>query len=76
MRWVFHGDKVKAIATSTDNRGRMMGRILSVVEHAQLAYIGKLEKNDDGYFVALISPNNHQPITVTHENVCAPYSLK
>ena len=31
MRWVFHGDKVKAIATSTDNRGRMMGRVLSVV---------------------------------------------
>ena len=42
MRWVFHGDKVKAIATSTDNRGRMMmGRVLSVVSHAQLQYIGK-----------------------------------
>ena len=69
MRWVFHGDKVKAIATSTDNRGRMMGRVLSVVSHAQLQYIGKLAKDDDGYFVALISPNNHQPITVTEENV-------
>ena len=46
-----------------------MGRVLSVVSHAQLQYIGKLAKDDDGYFVALISPNNHQPITVTEENV-------
>ena len=40
-----------------------------MVSHAQLQYIGKLAKDDDGYFVALISPNNHQPITVTEENV-------
>ncbi|MFW2177795.1 MULTISPECIES: ribonuclease R [unclassified Moraxella] len=69
MRWVFHGDKVKAIATSSDNRGRMNGRVLSVVEHAQESYIGKLEKDDDGFFVELISPNGHQPITVTEENI-------
>lgn len=69
MRWVFHGDTVKAVATSTDNRGRMLGRILSVVEHAQMQYIGKLQQDDDGYFVELISPNTHQPITVTDDNV-------
>lgn len=71
MRWVFHGDKVKAVATSTDNRGRMMGRILEVVEHAKLQYIGKLDKDDEGFFVDLISPNGHQPITVTDDNVQA-----
>ena len=69
MRWVFHGDKVKAVATNTDNRGRMMGRVLEVISHAQAQYIGKLEQDDDGYFVELISPNSHQPITVTDENV-------
>lgn len=69
MRWVFHGDKVKAVATNTDNRGRMMGRVLEVVSHAQEQYIGKLEQDDDGYFVELISPNGHQPITVSEENV-------
>lgn len=69
MRWVFHGDTVKAVATQTDNRGRMLGRILSVAEHAQMQYIGKLQQDDDGYFVELTSPNTHQPITVTDDNV-------
>lgn len=69
MRWVFHGDKVKAVATSSDNRGRIMGRVIEVVERAQEHYIGTLRKDDDGYFVELISPNGHQPITVTDDNV-------
>ena len=69
MRWVFHGDKVKAMATSTDQRGRMMGRIVEVVEHAQNEFVGKLTTDEDGYFVELISPNKHQPITVTEDNV-------
>ncbi len=69
MRWVFHGDKVKAVATSSDNRGRIMGRVIEVVERAQEHYIGTLQKDDDGYFVELISPNGHQPITVTDDNV-------
>lgn len=69
MRWVFHGDKVKAVATHGDNRGRMSGKILEVVEHTQLQMIGKLEQDADGYFVALASPNAHQPIGVTAENV-------
>ena len=51
MRWVFHGDKVKAVATSSDNRGRIMGRVIEVVERAQEHYIGTLRKDDDGYFV-------------------------
>lgn len=71
MRWVFHGDKVKAMATNTDQRGRMMGRILEVVEHAQSEFVGKLTSDDDGFFVELISPNKHQPITVTNDNVQA-----
>lgn len=71
MRWVFHGDKVKAMATSSDQRGRTMGRILEVVEHAQSEFVGKLTSDDDGFFVELISPNKHQPITVTNENVQA-----
>ncbi|WP_410472774.1 ribonuclease R [Faucicola mancuniensis] len=69
MRWVFHGDKVKAVATHSDNRGRINGKILEVVEHTQLQMIGKLEQDDDGYFVQLASPNAHQPIGVTAENV-------
>lgn len=71
MRWVFHGDKVKAMATSTDSRGRMMGRVLEVVEHAQSEFIGKLNSDDEGLFVELISPNKHQPITVSDDNVTA-----
>lgn len=71
MRWVFHGDKVKAMATNTDQRGRMMGRILEVIEHAQSEFVGKLTSDDDGFFVELISPNKHQPITVTNDNVQA-----
>lgn len=71
MRWVFHGDKVKAMATSSDQRGRTMGRILEVVEHAQSEFVGKLTSDDDGFFVELISPNKHQPITVINENVQA-----
>lgn len=69
MRWVFHGDTVKAVATNSDNRGRINGKILEVVEHSQLEMIGTLEQDDDGYFVQLASPNAHQPIIVTTENV-------
>ncbi len=69
MRWVFHGDTVKATATTTDQRGRMNGRILQVIQHAHPQYIGKLNKDDEGYFVELTSPNAHQPITVTDDNV-------
>lgn len=69
MRWVFHGDTVRAIATQTDNRGRMLGRVLEVVERAQMEYIGKLAHDDEGYVVELISPNGHQPITITDDNV-------
>ncbi len=69
MRWVFHGDTVQAVATSTDNRGRMEGRIIEVVERGQDSFIGTLDRDDDGYFVSLASPNIHQPITVTDDNV-------
>lgn len=71
MRWVFHGDVVQAIATTTDNRGRTEGRILEVVERPQTQFVGTLSKDDDGYFVQLASPNGHQPITLTDENVNA-----
>lgn len=69
MRWVFNGDTVKAVATLTDNRGRTEGRVLEVVERSQNNFIGTLQKDDDGYLVALASPNTHQPIMVTEENV-------
>lgn len=69
MRWVFNGDTVNAIGTTTDNRGRTEGRIIDVVERQQTQFIGTLAQDDEGYCVELSSPNNHQPITVTEENV-------
>nr|WP_317200670.1 ribonuclease R [uncultured Psychrobacter sp.] len=71
MRWVFNGDTVAAVATSTDNRGRTEGRIVDVVERQQNQFIGTLARDEDGYCVELGSPNNHQPITVTDDNVKA-----
>lgn len=71
MRWVFNGDKVNAIGTATDNRGRTEGRIVEVIERQQNEFIGTLSGDDDGYFIELGSPNSHQPITVTEENVQA-----
>lgn len=71
MRWVFNGDRVNAIGTTTDNRGRTEGRIVDVVERQQTQFIGTLAQDDEGYCVELSSPNNHQPITVTEENVQA-----
>ena len=71
MRWVFNGDTVEAIGTSTDNRGRTEGRIVDVIERQQKQFIGTLARDEDGYCVELGSPNNHQPITVTEDNVQA-----
>ncbi|PNK60898.1 ribonuclease R [Psychrobacter sp. FDAARGOS_221] len=71
MRWVFNGDTVNAIGTTTDNRGRTEGRIIEVTERQQTQFIGTLEKDDEGYMVSLSSPNNHQPITVAEKNVKA-----
>ncbi|MGP9689605.1 ribonuclease R [Psychrobacter sp. AOP22-C1-C5] len=71
MRWVFNGDTVDAVGTSTDNRGRTEGRIVDVVERRQNNFIGTLAHDEDGYCVELGSPNNHQPITVTEDNVQA-----
>ena len=71
MRWVFNGDIVDAIGTSTDNRGRTEGRIVEVTERRQNHFIGTLAQDEDGYCVELSSPNNHQPITVTDDNVQA-----
>lgn len=69
MRWVFNGDRVQAIGTHTDGRGRTEGRIVALVDRPQTQFVGKLEEDDEGYFVQLASPNNHQPITVTAEDV-------
>ena len=71
MRWVFNGDVVKAVGTSTDNRGRTEGRIVDVTERQQNQFIGTVAKDEDGYCVELGSPNNHQPITVTEDNMQA-----
>ena len=71
MRWVFNGDTVQAVGTSTDNRGRTEGRIVDIVERRQNNFIGTLAHDEEGYCVELGSPNNHQPITVTEENVQA-----
>lgn len=71
MRWVFNGDTVQAVGTTTDNRGRTEGRIVDVIERQQTQFIGTLCHDDEGYCVELSSPNNHQPITVTEENVQA-----
>ena len=69
MRWVFNGDTVNAIGTSSDNRGRTEGRILEVTERQQSQFVGTLDKDDEGYIVSLASPNTHQPITVSEQNV-------
>ena len=69
MRWVFNGDTVDAVGTSTDNRGRTEGRIVDVTERQQNQFIGTLAKDEDGYCVELGSPNNHQPISITEDNV-------
>ncbi len=69
MRWVFNGDTVNAVGTTTDNRGRTEGRIVDVTERHQNQFIGTLARDEDGYCVELGSPNNHQPITVTEDNV-------
>ena len=71
MRWVFNGDTVEAVGTSTDNRGRTEGRIIDVTARQQNQFIGTLAQDEDGYCVELGSPNNHQPITVTEDNVKA-----
>lgn len=71
MRWVFNGDTVNAVGTTTDNRGRTEGRIVDVTERHQNQFIGTLARDDDGYCVELGSPNNHQPITVTDDNIQA-----
>ncbi|WP_058369748.1 ribonuclease R [Psychrobacter sp. ENNN9_III] len=69
MRWVFNGDTVNAVGTTTDNRGRTEGRIVDVTERHQNQFIGTLARDEDGYCVELSSPNNHQPITVTDDNI-------
>ncbi len=69
MRWVFNGDTVEAVGTSVDNRGRTEGRIVDVTCRQQNQFIGTLAKDEEGYCVELGSPNNHQPITVTDDNV-------
>ncbi len=71
MRWVFNGDTVEAVGTSTDNRGRTEGRIVDVTARQQNQFIGTLAQDEDGYCVELGSPNNHQPIMVTEDNVKA-----
>ncbi|MGM8898254.1 MULTISPECIES: ribonuclease R [unclassified Psychrobacter] len=71
MRWVFNGDMVDAVGTTTDNRGRTEGRIVDVTERHQNQFIGTLTRDEDGYCVELGSPNNHQPITVTDDNIQA-----
>ena len=71
MRWVFNGDTVEAVGTSTDNRGRTEGCIVDVTARQQNQFIGTLAQDEDGYCVELGSPNNHQPITVTEDNVKA-----
>src|SRR5699024_2998115 len=47
------------------------GRIVDIVERRQNNFIGTLAHDEEGYCVELGSPNNHQPITVTEENVQA-----
>ena len=71
MRWVFNGDSVEAIGTSTDNRGRTEGRIVDITSRQQNQFIGTLAKDEEGYCVELGSPNSHQPITLADDHVDA-----
>ena len=49
ISWVFNGDTVAAVGTSTDNRGRTEGRIVDVVERRQNNFIGTLVRDEEGY---------------------------
>lgn len=69
MRKVFHGDTVQVLASHTDKRGRQYGKIIKVTARQQQKYIGKLSKDDDGYYVALTAPNAHQPICLEAADV-------
>lgn len=42
MRQVFHGDRVMACVAGEDKRGRKMGRIVEVLERANLHVVGRL----------------------------------
>ncbi len=67
MRVVFDGDKVQAVAT--EFKGREEARIVRVLSRATTEFVGRLDKDDEGYFIQLTGANTHQPISVSDENV-------
>ena len=71
MRLVFNGDVVQARATGSDRRGRMMGRIVKVLERHQHELIGHVAKVDGEYFIQPAIPNAHQPIAMEPEQIAA-----
>ncbi|MEY2863360.1 MAG: ribonuclease [Pseudomonadota bacterium] len=71
MRLVFNGDIVQARATGSDRRGRLMGRIVNVVERHQHELIGQVTLVDGEYFIQPAIPNAHQPIAMEPEQITA-----
>lgn len=69
LRLVFHGDRVKVRATSTDRKGKTWGFITEVIQRRVKQIIGKLSEHDGEYFVQPSGPNQHQPIPLEKELV-------
>ncbi|MEC7119417.1 MAG: ribonuclease R [Pseudomonadota bacterium] len=71
MRQVFDGDVVRARATRSDQRGRLVARIVDVVSHPQSEFIGQVKLIDGEYYIQLGSPHSHQPIAMEPEQITA-----
>ena len=52
LRHVLHGDRVRVRVVGTDNRGRLEGEILDVLEHRTSSVVGRLVKESGRWVVA------------------------
>jgi len=69
MRQVMHGDRVVVCITGTDRRGRNEGRIVDIVERANLTVVGRLHNEKGAPFIA---PDNKR---LTHDVLVPPTEL-
>jgi ribonuclease R len=52
LRHVLHGDRVRVRVVGTDNRGRLEGEVLDVLEHRTQSVVGRLVKEGGRWVVA------------------------
>lgn len=67
MRRVFHGDKVKASIRGYDQRGRLEGTIVEVLQRNTHSIVGHIEWDELGHYVCV--PNHPR---IRHEIIIAP----